>query len=187
MEWLKGVIRSAKRNLLSIGNRKTLTPDNDLLSSDVFCMAPWIQLHAQTNGTVMPCCMSSVYHNNELGNLRENPSLEAAWNSENMKQLRLNMLNRQKSTLCDFCYKYESLGRKSERMHYNDSYFGNYGERIAATLPDGTFEAFNVPLLDIRFSNKCNYKCRICDSSYSSQWYEDEQRINKSPNWNLPK
>lgn len=160
-------------------------PENNihghLLQSKVFCMAPWIQLHAQTNGTVMPCCMSSVYDNNELANLRENPSLEAAWNSEKMKQLRLNMLQGKENTLCDHCYRYEKMGRRSERMQYNEEYFSKFSERLTATLPDGTLDKFNVLLLDIRFSNKCNYKCRICDSSYSSLWYEDEQKIGKLP------
>ena len=151
-----------------------------LKQSEVFCMAPWIQLHAQTTGKISPCCMSTIYDGNELGDLRENPGIEAAWNSENMKQLRKKMLEGKKSTICNHCYDYERLGKFSERMTYNRD-FRHYFSRVKRTLPDGSIEDADVPLLDIRFSNKCNYKCRICDSVYSSLWYEEELKIGKTP------
>jgi radical SAM protein with 4Fe4S-binding SPASM domain len=151
-----------------------------LNKSEVFCMAPWIQLHAQTNGSISPCCMSYVNDENKLGDLRENPKLEDAWNSANMKQLRLNMLQGKKSTICSHCYKYEAVGKSSERMHYNKEFKRHYS-RVSATLKDGTVKDLDVPLIDIRFSNKCNYKCRICDSVYSSLWYEEEMKSGKVP------
>lgn len=151
-----------------------------LTESNVFCMAPWLQLHAQTNGKVAPCCMSAVYSNNELGDLRVNPNLEEAWNSENAKQLRLNMLQGKTNTICSLCYKYEGVGKVSERMMYNRDYKQWYS-KVEATLPDGSLKGFEVPLVDIRFSNKCNYKCRICDSEFSSLWYDEEQKIDKKP------
>jgi organic radical activating enzyme len=38
----------------------------------------------------------------------------------------------------------------------------------------------SVPIIDIRFSNKCNYKCRICNSDYSTLWYDEEVKLGKS-------
>ncbi len=151
-----------------------------LKKSEVFCMAPWIQLYAQTNGKVAPCCMSTIYGGNELGDLKENSDLRDSWNSENMKQLRLNMLNGKKSTLCTHCYDYEKVGKFSERMQYNKD-FKRYYSRVTGTLKDGEIKDKSIPLIDIRFSNKCNYKCRICDSVYSSLWYDEEQKIGKTP------
>lgn len=151
-----------------------------LKESDVFCMAPWVQLHAQTHGKTAPCCMSSIHSGNELSDLRENPRIDEAWNSENMKALRRNMLEGKKSTLCQHCYDYEDVGKFSERNQYNKDYKGYYS-RVMNTNKDGSLDDKSVPLLDIRFSNKCNYKCRICDSIYSSLWYEDEKKIGKIP------
>jgi MoaA/NifB/PqqE/SkfB family radical SAM enzyme len=151
-----------------------------LVDSKVFCMAPWIQLHAQTNGKVAPCCMSNVHGGNELGDLRENPRIEDSWNSDNMKQLRKNMLSGEKNSICSHCYNYEAIGKESERMKYNRDYKNNF-KTIKKTNEDGSLNELNIPLLDIRFNNKCNYKCRICDSVYSSQWYEDELKIGKIP------
>jgi MoaA/NifB/PqqE/SkfB family radical SAM enzyme len=141
--------------------------------SKVFCMSPWIQLHAQTNGKVSPCCMSSVADGNEIGDLKLNPDLSASWNSDNMKKIRRNMLHGEKSSICSNCYKYEELGKFSERMQYNKD-FRHYYPRVESTQPDGALPDPSVPIIDIRFSNKCNYKCRICSSEYSTLWLEDE-------------
>jgi MoaA/NifB/PqqE/SkfB family radical SAM enzyme len=149
-----------------------------LASSDVFCMAPWIQLHAQTDGKIGPCCRSSMTDGKELGDLKDNPKLSDAWNSEKMKQLRLNMVKGDQSPICSNCYQYEKLGKFSERMQYNKD-FKNYYSRVTHMLRDGTVPENKIPIIDIRFSNKCNYKCRICNSNYSSLWYEEELKLGK--------
>lgn len=169
------------RELLKYSVSKLSGKQDKLLNeSKVFCMSPWLQLHAQTNGKVAPCCMSAVYDGNELGDLRQNPRLEEAWNSDNTKQLRLNMLQGKESNICGHCYKYEKAGRVSERMMYNRDYKHLF-PKVQATQSDGSLKGLEVPLIDIRFSNKCNYKCRICDSEFSSLWYDEEQKTGKLP------
>jgi sulfatase maturation enzyme AslB (radical SAM superfamily) len=37
--------------------------------------------------------------------------------------------------------------------------------------------------IDIRFSNLCNYKCRMCNHNFSSNWYEDAQKISDFGNY----
>ncbi len=152
--------------------------DQLLNDSKVFCMSPWIQLHAQTNGKVSPCCMSAVYDGNEIGDLRKDPDLLSSWNSEKMKQIRKNMLEGKQSSICGNCYKYEELGKPSERHSYNRDFL-RFKDRISLTEPDGTLPVNTVPVIDIRFSNKCNYKCRICNSEYSSLWFEEELKLGK--------
>ena len=141
-------------------------------------MAPWLQIHAQTNGKAAPCCMASVHDGNEIGDLRENSNLIAIWNSENMKRLRLNMLNGAPSSICSNCYEYEKVGKFSERMQYNQDYPDRFS-RVSGTMKDGTVREFNIPIIDIRFSNRCNYKCRICSSSFSSLLFEEEAKTGK--------
>jgi MoaA/NifB/PqqE/SkfB family radical SAM enzyme len=155
---------------------KQSVEEGHLSKSKVFCMAPWVQLHAQTDGRMSPCCISDVAKGDEIGNLRVDSDLRNAWNSEKMKQLRLNMCSGQKSNICTICYDYEQHGKKSERMQYNED-FKRYYNRVAKMLADGTVTDYEVPILDIRFSNKCNYKCRICNSKFSSLWYEEELKL----------
>ena len=161
-----------KKVFSSLGLIKT-DPKVLLSESKVFCMAPWVQLHAQTNGKMAPCCMASMYGGNEIGDLREDSDLRNAWNSQKMKQLRLNMVEGRESTLCQNCYSYEKHGKFSERMQYNQD-FKHYYKRVTDMLRDGTVGEDKIPIIDIRFSNKCNYKCRICNSEFSSMWYEEE-------------
>ncbi len=136
-------------------------------------MAPWIQLHAQTNGHVAPCCMADAWDGRETGNLNENARLNEQWNSPKMKELRLNMLKGKESSICGNCYKYESFGKVSERNTYNRDHFRHIS-RLLITDNTGHLKTDSIPLIDLRFNNKCNYKCRICNSEYSSLWYEDE-------------
>jgi len=155
-----------------------LVPDSrtkHLQQSEVFCMAPWIQLHAQTNGEISPCCMAA-YKDDILGNLQQNANLLDAWNGERMKQLRLDMMQGKKSKMCGNCYAHEGLGKLSDRQQYNRDY-KEYYPRVKATLANGTVTELSIPVLDIRFSNKCNYKCRICNSGSSSQLYEEELKL----------
>lgn len=171
------LVRKIKHLLLDpTGKRKKL-----LENSEVFCMAPWIQLHAQTNGKVAPCCMSSFNPENPIGDLNQDPDLSNSWNSSNMKQLRLDMLNGRKNSLCFNCYKYQDLGRNSERHHYNRD-FQHYYSRVEHTNKDGSINDLAIPILDIRFSNKCNYKCRICNSEYSTLWYDEEVKLGRQIN-----
>ena len=64
---------------------------------DVMCILPWIHMHPWPNGKTMLCCDSPW--EDHIGDLREN-SLKEVWNSEKMKQVRLNMLNGKKCTQC---------------------------------------------------------------------------------------
>ena len=64
---------------------------------DVMCILPWIHMHPWPNGKTMLCCDSPWETN--IGDLREN-SLQEVWNSERMKQVRLNMLQGKKCKEC---------------------------------------------------------------------------------------
>ena len=69
----------------------------DHKDNDTMCILPWIHMHPWPNGKTMLCCDSPWEHN--IGDLREN-SLQEVWNSERMKQIRLNMLKGKKSKEC---------------------------------------------------------------------------------------
>ena len=140
--------------------------------SEVFCVAPWAHMHVLTNGEIYPCCMSAHDSDNSIGHLRRGDTLESAWNSEKMRALRLRMLRGEKSSLCERCYKNEELGQKSWRTSTNGLMPHHY-PMVEKTDEDGGLDEVNLPYLDIRFSNVCNLKCRICTPKLSSSWYQD--------------
>lgn len=163
------------RSRSAYGDMPGLPGESRLRSSSVFCMAPWTQLHVLPTGEVFPCCMAAEPRD-AIGNLRKGDSLSSSWNSPAMRQLRSRMLRDEPSPSCHLCYKGESVGQGSLRTAENHRMAHHYGV-VRQTQPDGRLYQFAVPTLDIRFSNVCNLRCRICSAKLSSAWHGDAVRL----------
>lgn len=144
-----------------------------LADSKVFCIYPWTHLHAWPTGQAFPCCMSEPV--GQVGNCKDQ-TLQQIWNGSSMRELRLNMLNEQRSAACTRCYEQDEAGffsgRKSANKHH-----GHLINRVAETQPDGTLDRFQMTYWDIRFSNLCNLSCRSCGHIFSSSWYQDQVQL----------
>jgi len=138
--------------------------------NDVMCILPWIHMHPWPNGKTMLCCDSPW--EDHIGDLREN-SLEEVWNSEKMKQVRLNMLNGKKCSQCVRCYEKEEKGHDSLRVRSNKDWLQPHWNKVANTNTDGSLDDLHIVYLDFRFSNVCNLRCRYCGPELSSNWYAD--------------
>ena len=148
--------------------------------NDVMCILPWIHMHPWPNGKTMLCC-DSPWENN-IGDLREN-SLQEVWNSERMKQVRLNMLNGKKCKECVRCYEKENYGHDSLRTRSNKDWLEKHWDKVTNTNADGSLDDLHIAYLDFRFSNVCNLRCRYCGPELSSNWYKDavDSSFNVSP------
>lgn len=144
-----------------------------LTESKTFCMYPWIHIHAYPTGDAFPCCMSNMNH--RIGNTRES-SLAEIWNSEGMREIRVNMINDQPSPACHNCYEKEQAGFFSGRMSAN-KHHGHHIDKVRNTAEDGTVSQFEMVYWDIRFSNLCNLSCRSCGHIFSSSWYQDQAKL----------
>ena len=142
--------------------------------SKTFCILPWIHMHTWPNGNVYPCCIVDFREN--IGNLKEN-TLEELWNSEAMKYIRKSMLDGEKPNYCRKCYQQEDNGIESPRETANMKFNQHIDTITDNTDPYGHNSDFNLKYWDFRFSNLCNFKCRICGSGCSSKWYEDEVKL----------
>jgi organic radical activating enzyme len=152
-----------------------LRPDqlDRLIKDDVFCIIPWIHLHAYPDGRAYPCCISTM--ENPIGNLREN-TIEEVWNGSPYKGMRKNMLEGKPCKECTKCYEQEKNGFISGRNSHN-KHFGHHIKLIDDTKADGSYEDFKLRYYDIRFSNLCNMSCRTCGSLFSSSWYNEENKL----------
>lgn len=139
----------------------------------VFCLMPWLGLHVSKSGEVFPCCIFRKEH--PVGSLRES-TLRELWNSPGMRDIRGNMLTGRPSRGCDSCYKRESYGFLTTRLWSLAHFFGHL-PRAASTPDDGFARSLRMPYMDIRFSNLCDLRCRMCDSVGSSGWYQDSRRL----------
>lgn len=136
-------------------------------------MFPWLHLNVTPKGDIYPCCSNN--YTAPFGNTKT-ITLKEAFNSDKMKQLRLNMLNETPSDICEFCYKHEAAGPYSFRSYSKEQFSKRFDELVPLTKEDGTVEEFKMHYYDIRFSNICNFKCRTCGAEFSSQW-ASENRI----------
>lgn len=144
-----------------------------LTESKVFCLIPWIHLHAFPDGRAYPCCLSDM--NLPIGNLKKD-TMKTVWNGDPYKNMRKNMLEEQPCKECTKCYEQEQSGFMSMRNSTNKN-FGQHIGLVDNTLEDGTYEDFKIKYYDIRFSNLCNMSCRTCGSLFSSSWYNEETKL----------
>ena len=152
-----------------------LRPDqlDRLTKSDVFCMIPWIHMHAFPDGRAYPCCLGDDRY--PIGNFKQD-SMESVWNQDAYKTMRKNILEEKPCKECSKCYEQERSGFVSMRNSTNKN-FGQHINLIDQTTADGMFNDFKLRYYDIRFSNLCNFTCRTCGSWFSSSWYTEEEEL----------
>lgn len=153
-----------------------------------FCMAPWTHTYLSPQTERRMCCASrepaqnfQQYIDIKSGTGRYIPiTLDEHWNSEHMKSVRRRMMAGETLPECDVCNN-KILNTNVYRSYFNQLFGHKYKEAIDKTSPDGTTEMLPVSW-DYRFSNLCNFKCRMCGDMLSSSW-ESEQRQHNQINW----
>lgn len=108
------------------------------------------------------------------------PTLEEHWNSEHMKDVRRRMMDGEVLPECDVCNS-KLLNTEVYRDYFRHLFENRREELIAATDDDGTLHA-PVISFDYRYSNLCNFKCRMCGPMLSSTW---ETELRQVPGMNL--
>lgn len=143
-----------------------------LLQTKPFCLAPWACIHTTPDGLVYPCCMSTFSKDNAYGDLNKD-SLKNILNSSNAKEFRKLMMSNEPHKACAHCVMEEKSGITSYRHFWNTRY-KFIEEKIKETREDGYYNFTTFPYIDIRISNLCNFKCRMCHSNLSSSWMMED-------------
>jgi radical SAM protein with 4Fe4S-binding SPASM domain len=144
-----------------------------LKQSKHFCMMPWVHMHMWPAGYTYPCCMSDP--DLPIGNTQDQ-SLQEIWNGEQLRNIRLNMLQDKPSKECRRCYELEESGMSTLRTGSLVNY-PKHWDKVNSTQEDGSAGDVNLAYMDIRFSNLCNLKCRSCGPQFSSSWFEDHKQM----------
>ena len=144
-------------------------------NSRAFCLMPWIHLHITQYGTVTPCCQAPWEEEDAFGNINRQ-NLAEIWHGKRMNDFRKTLINDQKDDRCQRCYKSESAGLMSLRKVTNMQ-FADKLEWAKNTESDGSSSLAKPIYWDIRFSNLCNFRCRICGPWSSSRWYDDARQL----------
>ena len=117
---------------------------------DNFCFLPWTGVFID-NDSIGPCCVNYKLYNKNL--------INEYFNSLELKSLKDSFIKGGKHPSCNACWKEESLGIKSTRQRTKIKFKYYY-------------------YFTIRLSNKCNFKCRMCDEESSSAWAKDKEALN---------
>lgn len=143
--------------------------DAPAAQSPTFCPVPWVHLFADELGVLRPCCMTMeqphLVNRDPAGipyTVNRPGSVDAAWNSPFMKELRLDMLGGRRPAVCQRCFMTEDLGIRSYRQDFNDSFGEKAAEAVALTAPDGASSTDLIRSVDLRLGNLCNLRCRMC-------------------------
>ena len=143
------------------------------------CVLPFSHFNAYPMGDARACTMSGIFKDIDLNKV----SIDEAFNSEEYKKLRSDMLNGIENDICKVCYNMENRDSESYRQKANNTYQKEYGltvEDLVVDIKEDGYLKPNFIKLDIRPSNICNFKCRTCSSEYSTRWIEEEREYNLS-------
>ena len=162
-------------------------------------MAPWTHTYLSPQTERRMCCASREpaqnfrqYIDTAAGTGEYIPiTLDEHWNGEHMKSVRRRMMAGETLPECDVCNS-KLLNTDVYRTYFWHLFKHKYSEVVASTDVSGHTTMKPVSW-DYRFSNLCNFKCRMCGDMLSSAW-ESEQRqhnmidyANLKNNWMLPK
>ena len=155
-------------------------------------MAPWTHTYLSPQTERRMCCASrepaqnfQQYIDTTSGTGQYIPvTLDEHWNSEHMKSVRRRMMAGETLPECEVCND-KLLNTDVYRSYFNQL-FGHKYDSIATTTDETGFTAMKPVSWDYRFSNLCNFKCRMCGDMLSSAW-ETEQRQHNMINWHDPK
>jgi hypothetical protein len=178
--------------IIPIWNQGRIDPTSP---NKTFCMAPWTHTYISPQSERRLCCASREEHsfqkqyidssNDEsYGKTTESKtelddyrpiSLKEHWNSDYMKDIRKRLMAGEEIPQCDVCNK-DILSVSTYRQWFTGNLFKDKIKQAFDSTDDDGFTTMEPISFDYRFSNLCNFKCRMCGEQLSSSW-ETEKRI----------
>lgn len=147
--------------------------------SPSFCAAKWKQVTLHLHNGHTHSCHHPMTHLVPLEELSVNPS--ALHNTNFKKQQRKMMLEGQRPSECDYCWRVEDNDPEafSDRIHKTTDKWARDSIQEIVSSP---WDADIAPsYLEVSFSNVCNFKCSYCSPNISSQWMEEIERHGPYP------
>jgi len=159
---------------------------------DSLCLAPWTHTYLSPQTERRMCCASrepaqnfQQYIDTSAGSGKYIPiTLDEHWNGDHMRSVRKRMLSGETLPECEVCN--DKLLNTSVYRDYFTHLFAHKLDQVHASTDDTGHTTMQPISWDYRFSNLCNFKCRMCGDMLSSAW-ESEQRVHGMIDWNNPK
>tara|TARA_E500000178_G_C17030797_1_gene760440 strand:- start:1777 stop:3159 length:1383 start_codon:yes stop_codon:yes gene_type:complete len=154
-----------------------------------FCMAPWVHTYLSPQMERRLCCASREDSQNfkqYIDPIPKDPktkistgdvnllTLDQHWNGDYMKSVRKKLMAGEEIPQCSVC-NYKLLNSQVYRQHFNRFYKDQIDEAFESTDDSGA-TTMKVTSWDYRFSNLCNFSCRMCGDMLSSTWETENKK-----------
>ena len=143
--------------------------------SKTFCSIPFVHQEKHFHNQHYICC----YNNKLQSDYNEQNSVDS-FNSKKMYRIRNEMLSEQSPPECDVCYSQESKGLVSPRQRETAGWIAGQVFTNALKLNIEKFlnnETISPLSYDLRYSNTCTLKCRMCNPYSSSSINAENKKI----------
>ena len=130
------------------------------------CWLSETHLAINPQGLVGPCCRNS---GKETQLSLENKTIDQVFEDEKLVDIRNRLRNNERVAECRKCWIQEDAGILSMRQQFNTQADWDKLDSL------DTFE--RIHSLEIAFSNHCNYRCRMCNTFFSSKWLKDDELL----------
>ena len=169
-----------------------------MIKPDTLCMAPWTHTYISPQSERRLCCASREPAQNfrqyidtaDADGIYDPLTLEEWCNSEHVRTVRKKMLNNEAPDECQVC-NHKLLNTDVYRSYFWHLFKHKYDDVLATTDETG-YTTMKPVSWDYRFSNLCNFKCRMCGDMLSSSWESEERKhnmidlANPKNNWMKP-
>jgi MoaA/NifB/PqqE/SkfB family radical SAM enzyme len=157
--------------------------------SDSFCSSPWFHLRLTYDGTFEQCRFFTKQTDSKV-NVRDT-TLMQYYNSQQMAQLRTQLLSGDTPAGCTACYYQDKFGKLSGRIKQLNKSGINTKDFVPSTLSSPHYKYFMhsqehggvsqyQPVdLQIDLGNICNSACIMCSPDASSRLQQDYIKLHK--------
>lgn len=119
--------------------------------SSTYCSRPWNELHIEEDGSVTPCCVMPSNRFPMGSNIKEYVE------GKPLADLKSALSAGKKHKNCEWCWDNEKNNMSSHRS-FEKAQGSGYTH------------------IHLRLSNVCNFKCRMCNPSFSSTWEVENRK-----------
>ena len=137
--------------------------------SPTMCYAKWAQVSLHLTNGMTNSCYHPPLHKVNIDQIKQNPV--TLHNTDKKKAERKLMLNGERPAGCQYCWRIEDVGGRSDRIYRSgEQWAQNSRKDIILALDEGNVDPRYV---EVNFNQACNFKCMYCSPHLSTTW-EDE-------------
>ena len=158
------------------------------MKKNIFCSSPWLHLKITLRGWYVPCRWMTLRNVNLIHSI-DKMTLQEYFNSDQMRQLRLDLLNDKKSVACESCYYEDSFnkmsGRKIQLSKSNiadDTFCSDvvnspHREMFEYSAANSGETNLHPVDLQVNLSDVCNGACIMCSPQLSTRLMQDYKKL----------